>query len=127
MTEEADRDLVSLFTDGLNVLNAALDKHRDSLPYKPLIQASEKILGERKIGVAVYASDPSSPFDYFTIRFREGSFELVSHGKQEADVAWTVSRAYLEKLVENRREYIEHPAKIDWDWLKSRVGLGGES
>ena len=51
----------------------------------------------------------------------------MSHGKQEADVAWTVSRAYLEKLVENRREYIEHPAKIDWDWLKSRVGLGGES
>ncbi len=122
-TQTAASDTVTLFTDALNVTNAALAKHKDSLPYKPLLQASEKILGDRRIGVEVYDRDPSSPFEYFTIRFREGAFEFVAHGKREPDVAWKVSRSYLEKITESPEDYVENPAKLDWDWLKSRVGL----
>ena len=120
---ETANETVTLFTQALNVTNAALAEHKDSLPYKPLVKASEKLLGDRRLGVAVYEADPSSPFDYFTIRFWDDAFELVSHGKREPDVAWKVSRSYLEKLAETPEDYIEHPAKLDWDWLKSRVGL----
>lgn len=118
-----NRDTVALFTEALNVVNGALAEHKDSLPYKPILSGSEKVLGDRNIGVAVYEKDPSAPFDFFTIRFREGAFELVSRGKQEPEVAWKVSREYLQKVTENPQDYIEHPAKLDWDWLKSRVGL----
>ena len=120
----AQRDTLALFTEALNVINAAFAEHADSMPYQALLEASEKTLGDRRLGVAVYDSDPDAPFDHFTIRFREKAFELVSHGKQEPDVVWKVSRSYLEKVAASPREYIEHPLKLDWDWLKSRVGIG---
>ena len=119
----SDRDTTTLFTQALNTLNSALAKHRDALPYKPLIAASEKVLADREVGVAVYKSDASNPFDYFTIRFREGSFELVSHGKKDPEIAWKVSQDYLEQVADDPEKYIDNPAKLDWDWLKDRVGL----
>lgn len=119
----AHSDTTALFTEALNVLNAVLSEHRDSAPFETLLRASEKVLGDRPIGVAVYESDASAPFDYFTIRLRDGVFELVSHGKQDPDVAWRVSRAYLEKLTRNPEDYFDNPLKLDWDWLKSRVGI----
>jgi hypothetical protein len=119
----ARTDTVSLFTEALNVINAALAEHAESMPYQALIDASEKTLADRNIGVAVYASDSGSVFDYFTIRYRDRSFELVSRGKEEPEVSWKVSRAYLEEVAENPRDYIENPLKLDWDWLKSRLGL----
>lgn len=123
MAESDKSDVSNLFTRALNVINTALEKHRDEVPYSQLLAASEKVLGDSKVGVAVYESDPSTPFDYYTIRFRDGAFEMVSHGKQEPDLGWKVSRSYLESVAENPDEYVEHPAKLDWDWLKSRVGV----
>lgn len=64
---------------------------------------------------------PSSPFDYITIRFRDGSFELVEHGKRDPEIDWKVSRDYLEKVVADSQDSIDHPARLDWDWLESRV------
>jgi hypothetical protein len=118
-----DRDIVSLFARALDVINSALAEHEDSMPYEGLLRASETVLGNRRIGVAVYESDPWAPFDYFTIRFRHRRFELVSHGKRETDLVWRVSPEYLEEVAENAREYIENPVKLDWDWLKGRVGV----
>lgn len=120
----ANDDTVSLFTEALNVINASLAEHRDTQPYKAMLAASEKLLDDARIGVAVYKTEPSEPFDWFTICYRNGSFELVSHGKRDTDVAWRVSRDYLEKVAGNPREYIDHPVKLDWDWLKSRLGIG---
>jgi hypothetical protein len=118
-----DRDTLSVFTRALNVMNSALEAHKDEKPYSVLIQATEKAMGERKLGVGVYESDPGNPFDYFTIRYREGSFELDAHGKKDPDLVWKVSRDYLEKVAADPQEYIDNPLKLDWDWLKSRVGV----
>ena len=118
-----DRDTISLFTKALNVMNSALEAHQDEMPYSALLKATEKVMGDRKLGVAVYESDPGNPFDYFTIRFREGSFELDAHGKKDPDLAWKVSREYLEKVAGSPQEYIDNPLKLDWDWLKSRVDV----
>jgi len=118
------KDTTTLVTQVLNVINAALEKHGDSLPYKPLLAASEKVLGDQPIGIAVYESDPANPFDWFTVRFRERSFELASHGKaDDVDLAWKVSREYLQQVAEDAQTYIDNPARLDWDWLKSRVGV----
>lgn len=115
---------VTRFTEALNVMNSALAENKNSTPYKQILSAAEKLMDDKKLGIAVYESDPSSPFDYFTVRFRNGSLELVSHGKQDPDIAWKVSQDYLEKVRSNPDEYIQHPAKLDWHWLKDRLGMG---
>lgn len=122
-TEQQQQDTVNQFSKALNVINAALAKHENEIPYKQLTKAADRILRDRKIGVGVYKDKASKPYDYFTVRFRDGSFELVAHGKEQPSLPWRVSRAYLDKVASNPDDYIDHPAKLDWDWLKSLVGL----
>lgn len=123
MNETSTPDTAGLFTQALNVVNGALTSHENTPPYKQIIDAAKTVLDDRKMGVAVYENDPKSPFDYYTVRCKDGVFELVSHGKDAPAIDWKVSRDYLHKLVDNQKEYIENPAKIDWDWLKDRLNL----
>lgn len=119
----ANQDTVSLFTEYLNVANAAVAAHKDETPYKQMIQAADKLAGDTRFGVEVYADDPDQPFESFTVRHREGRLELLAHGKQDADVDWKVSRDYLQKVVDDAQTYIDEPARLDLDWLRSRLGL----
>jgi hypothetical protein len=57
------------------------------------------------------------------VRFREGRLELVDHGKREPELTWKVSRSYLDEITRDPETYVENPAKLDWEWLKSRVGI----
>ena len=115
------RDIYDLFTGALDVTNKAIDENRDSGFYGALISAWDKYLDGHKAGVAVYDEDPDQPFDYFTIRYAHGKFELQSRGKSEHDTEWKVSREYLQSLVDDPQAYIDHPAKLDIDWLKDRL------
>lgn len=120
MSEE-DRTRV---VQALNVMNSAIDAHRDDFPYKQILELSEKLLGDETIGMAVYADDASAPFDHYTVRFADGRFELLGQGKKgEPRITWKVSRDYLGDVVRDADTYIAHPEKLDLDWLKSRLSL----
>jgi hypothetical protein len=47
----------------------------------------------------------------------------MSHRKEDPSIAWKVPESYLKDVVENAEDYINHPAKLDWEWLKQRVGI----
>ena len=116
-------DAKTLFTNALNVINTALAKHADDTPYKQMVDASNKALAGRNLGVAIYEDDPDAPFDFATIRFSDGKFEIISHGKQEPEITWKVSREYLQKIVDDSDRFVEQPWQLDWEWLKARLGL----
>lgn len=122
MTEQST---TPLFAEALDVMNAALARHKDAAPYKQMLGLSEKLIGGRNIGVSIYDQASDRPIDACTVTFEEERFQLVAHGKREPEpeITWKVSREYLEKVVENREDYLAHPAKLDWDWLKSRMGI----
>ena len=112
----------TLFKQVLNVMNQSIAVHQDTFLYREIFKASEKIHGGKHIGVAVYADDQDTPHDYYTICFENGKFELISHGKEEPALTWKVSESYLRKVADNPQEFIRHPEKLDWEWLKSRIG-----
>jgi len=87
----------------------------------PLISAWDKFLDGHKAGVEIYDEDPNKPFDYFTIRYLNKKFEIVSRGKSEHDTEWKVSREYLQSIVDDPQKYIDNPTKLDLDWLKHRL------
>jgi hypothetical protein len=105
----------------LDVFNEAIAAHESSSPYREILAMGDKLFGGKNVGVAVYKEDADQPFDYFTIRFLNGKLELVARGKEAPDIAWKVSQDYLARVSEHPREYIDHPVKLDWDWLKSRI------
>lgn len=116
-----DRDIYETFTKALDVTNRSIEENRGSGFYGTLISAWDKYLNGHKAGVEIYNEDPDKPFDYFTVRYVNGKFELQSRGKSEHDTEWKVSRKYLESLVDNPQAYIDNPAKLDIDWLKDRL------
>lgn len=114
----SERDIYDLFTKALDVTNEALEENRDSAFYGMLISGMDKYLDGHKAGVAIYDDDPEQPFDYFTVRYLNGKFEILSRGKSEHDTEWSVSREYLTSVADNPETYIKHPAKLDIDWLR---------
>ena len=117
------KNTYDLFMGYLDVVNDALDEHSDT----PVIGKLSKMLTDmaesRKIGAAIYESDPQSPFDYFTVRIADGKVQLDSRGKNEPDIDWRVSQEFLQEVNENPEKYVDNPLKLDLDWLKNRVGL----
>ena len=121
MTQE---DTKSLFLQYINTFNVALTKHRETIIYKQILELGEKMLGDKIIGVEVYSQNPSEPIAHYTIRLNAGTFDVVSHRKEESELVWRLKDTYLQHVVDNPHDYVEHPEKFEWDWLKSRLGLG---
>lgn len=116
-----EKDIYTLFDGAMGVTNKAIEKNRDAPFFGPLIKAWDQFLDGHKAGIAVYDQDPEKPFDYFTIRYLNGKFEILSRGKSEHDTEWKVSRDYLQSVVDEPQKYIDSPSKLDLDWLKSRL------
>ena len=112
-------DHYQLFMDALDVVNRSLKKNRGEGIYGKLIEGFDKYANGHVSAVALYGDDPKQPFDYFTIKFLDGRFELVERGKGEHETHWRVSKRYLESVVDNPQTYIDHPSKLDLDWLKT--------
>lgn len=108
-----------LLVNYLNIANAAMESHQDDFPYKQLHMVGDKLFNDKKFGVGIVKDDPRHPYDYYTVAYKNGAFQLVGHGKKDADLDWHCKRDYLEEVVANPNKYIESPAKLDWDWLKS--------
>jgi hypothetical protein len=112
-----------LFAEALGVWNRALDTHCASLPYKEILAACGKRLCDRSIGIEVYEDDPSHTIARYSIGFRNGLIEPLNVPWKAEDPSWKVHRDYLEQVADNAEQYVRDPSKLEWGWLKSRVGM----
>ena len=117
-------DSKTLLLNFLNICNLALRAHKEEFPRRQMLHATERVIGGKKIGVAVMEENSTSPSSYFTLRFQDGAFNVIAQDKQQPDTEWQLDRAYLERIVERSAEYVNYPEKLEWDWLKSKLGLG---
>jgi len=114
----------SLFIQVLNVLNAALESNRDSPEFGPLLAETSSPGRSRDFGVAVYRDNPDEPYDYFTIRLKQGTFILVAHGKTRNAIVWRVSEAFLRDVASHPFQYYRQPDSLNLEWLRERAGSG---
>lgn len=116
-------DTNALFTQYINVVNKAIGQHRDEFPYNMLIKGGQKLMGDRRVGVAVYAKDAATPHDYYTVSMeQDGKLDVVEHGKAAGgpDAEWKLPESHLRQVVDNPDPYIKQPGKLNLDWLKAR-------
>jgi len=114
----------ALFSQYMDVVNKALVANKDDA-YGMVVKAAEKFYDGKEIGVAVYEDEPSKPHDYYTVSFHGGTFHLLERGKDEADSTWKLPQRHMEEVVADPQAFIDHPARMDLDWMKKRVGLNG--
>ncbi|PRP89994.1 hypothetical protein ENSA5_69370 [Enhygromyxa salina] len=110
----------ALFTQYIDVVNRAIAANKDEIPFKQLLSVGEKILGDKRIGVEIYKTDPKYPHDYFTLTY-SGKELHATHGKDAPDIGWKVKEEHLQHVVDDPDTFIEHPTKLDLDWLKTRL------
>lgn len=114
---------LALVTDYLNVCNAAADEHRHSLVYGPIIAAYDSVFANRQVGIDIYEREPDEIETTVIIRLVNGEFVPVSDADADPSFRLKLGRHYMEDVVAHRDDYIRHPEKLDWDWIKSRMGI----
>ena len=112
-------DIDRLFRQYLEICNQAIDEHKDEFPYKEIISVSEAIIGNSPVDLAVYDDEPKGAY---TLHFKD---KKIGNGGRPADPkkAWRINLSYLKQVVENPDKYIKHSEMLDFDWLKSRLGI----
>lgn len=113
-----------LLVEYLDVCNTAMAAKKDSFPHKQVLALSRLVFSGRNFSLLLYDEDPDLPDACYTLRFAGNQLELVAEGKQDPVFSCKVRRDYLRTVVGSRQEYIDHPERLDWDWLKSRLGFG---
>lgn len=107
-----------LFEAYLDICNEALEKNKDSFPYKQLWEAAHRVMHEKAVHVAIYDDTPKATYELKLSDNHIDSCELKENKNIEP---WHLTTSYLQKVVEHKDEYINNPAKIDWDWLRSEI------
>lgn len=112
-------DVEALFGQYLDICNQAIEKHKNEFPYQQVLDLGETLMGDHPIDLAIYDDEPKAAF---SLRFKDS--KLKDNGRpQDIKKAWRVNLSYLRQVVEHRQAYIDHPEKLDLDWLKSRLGF----
>ena len=110
-----------LFKEYLKICNRALEANKDSFPYKQIWGATENFLEDHSIKLAVYDDMPKG---CYSLHLKDKKIQSSDNcDVSDAKDAWRVNLSYLQHVVKNPDEYIDHPAKLDWDWLRNRMGV----
>lgn len=120
---DKEADTQALVTNYFNIANTAMAEHKNEFPYNQLRKVGDKVLGGKSIGVGIYKDNPKTPHDFYTYKFQNNGFEFVGRGKKDPDLEFHCSEKYLSKVNADPKKYIDSPAQLDWDWLKSRMSL----
>lgn len=108
-----------LFTHYLNVCNTALDANKDRFPFKQILEAVEKKQKQRNVEVCIVDNPQKTSF---VIYLKDHKINAQRHeGCTNCQCAgtWFVSQSYLKDVTLHPHEYIQNPAKIDWEWMYS--------
>jgi hypothetical protein len=110
-----------VFERYLDICNQAIEKNKDKFPYMEIWEARWKNLGPDNIlQCAVYDDRPK--IVYSLQLTKDMKIKIVAKKHVAADDVWPFKYAYLRQVVDNPKDYIEHPAKLDWGWLTSVFG-----
>ena len=115
MTQQDFSELVERY---LEVCNQAIHKNQDIFPYKQMLEASEAFQGAGW-RFTVYDDEPKGSYRF---HLKDDYIEMEPCEKEHED-GWALNTSYLHKVTQNPQEYINNPMKLDWDWLKNRMGL----
>jgi hypothetical protein len=105
-----------VFERYLDVCNQAIEKNKDKFPYMEIWKARWKSLGyDNVVQCAVYDDRPKI---VYSLQLTEDmQIKIIGKTFVPPEGVWPFRYSYLKHVVDNPKEYIEHPANLDWGWL----------
>ena len=118
---EEETDYAQVFEQYLAICNQAIEKNRNTFPYTEIWRARfETLKAEATLRAIVYDDRPKLDC---TLRLtKDMKIEIVEKKAIPDDDEWPFTYQYLKRVVDHPQEYINHPAKLEWGWLKNVFG-----
>ncbi len=105
-----------------NICNKALAQRRKK-PFYAFLQTLTNLFHSGEVitvKVVDIPKQPGVPAGYYTTRYVDGQFTEVCESGHISDAHFTLRMSFLEEVVEHADDYIKHPEKLDWSWLRNR-------
>lgn len=94
----------TLFVEFLHRMNQSLaEDRRDATTDLFMLAAERSVHQSGQFDVAVYAQSPDQPVDHYTVRYANGSFELVSRGSSGSANVVELPICQLDEMAEPER------------------------
>lgn len=110
-----------LVKEYVNICNYALLEHKDSVALREVVALADRVMGTDDITLEI-VDEGGEALAHFTTRYAGGQLAPIREGRQDPDRQIALPLAHVEEVVRNAGDYMAHPGKLDWEWLK--VGLG---
>jgi hypothetical protein len=55
--------------------------------------------------------------------YENGRFMKTGPSSDKPDIVWTIDRRHINEIAADPQAVLEHPEKLNWDCLASRVGV----
>jgi hypothetical protein len=117
---------INLATHYFNIANTALNERGRHHPYSDIIAVMNRLFSGETISLRI-VDEKGEPLEYVTTGFVEGQFTPIREGVHHPDAKFTLSRDYLEEVMEHSDDYIRHPDRLDWSWLTAQLEPFGDS
>jgi hypothetical protein len=112
-----------VFQQYLQICNRAIEQNRNKFPYTEIWGARFAKLGSDKEAILQAIIYDDRPKVEFTLRLtKDMKIEIVEKKPIPDGEEWPFTYQYLKRVVDNPKEYIENPAKLEWGWLKTVFG-----
>jgi hypothetical protein len=120
-TKEEAHEYEQVFQQYLEICNRAIEKNKNTFPYTEIWGSRFKALEtDATLHAIVYDDRPKVAF---TLRLtKDMKIQIVEKKAIEPQDEWPFTYQYLKRVVDNPQEYIDHPAKLEWGWLKTIFG-----
>ena len=101
------------------ICNKVLAQRRENPVYAAIQTLINHFHSGEKISLKVVDRPevPGVPAGYYMTQYIDGRFTPISKGEHNPDRHFTLCRSYIEDVVDNADDYIDHPEKLDWNWL----------
>lgn len=115
-----------LFKKYIDICNMALDKNKDRFPFNHILHGLKNENDAQSIRVKIM-NDREEPQFYLQLSEGKINYDLTScqnmcgscnNDCPSKNSVWQVKESYLQDVTENPEEYIQNPAKLDWEWAK---------
>jgi hypothetical protein len=112
-----------VFQQYLEICNRAIKQNRKKFPYTEIWGARFKKLDAEKEATLQAIVYDDRPKVAFTLKLtKDMKIKIVEKKPIPAAEEWPFTYQYLKRVVDNPKEYIENPAKLEWGWLKTVFG-----
>ncbi len=110
---KSDAEMIKSYVD---ICNRALKLNRNRFPFKQILGAAKQ--AERGNIVEVEITDGGR--ETFVFEIRNDLITVKPHGECkncQCSRKWTVSKSYINDVVNTPDLYISNPARINWEWM----------